>query len=319
MPQDPLSELIKKTQNIGLIIHEKPDGDAISSCAALRLALIKLRKNPILICKNSIPENFKFLPGTELVEAKMDIEKLDLIIIVDCGNLSRSGFLEELNHFSLKKSIINIDHHPKNDVHQISKINIIDYNATATVEIIESILHRLNVSIDKDIATCLLTGLYTDTGGFKHSNTRPNTLLNASKCLKKGAKLRLISDNLTNSRSIKSLKLLGTACMRLKIHQEFKLALSAITQSDFNNTNANSNEVNGIVNYLANLAEVSTVILFFQIDDNLIRATVRNKNDKVDMLKLASIFGGRGQKEASGFTFEGKIVANNQTWNISYE
>lgn len=319
MFQERLLELLSTNSRIGLIVHEKPDGDSVASCIALKLALEKIKILTQIISTDPIPKPFRFLPKVDSIVDNFFPSQYDILIVLDCGNLQRTGFPEKIINFAKSKPLINIDHHPKNDIHKISTLNLIDYNATATVEIIAKLIEKLKISMDKDIATCLMTGLYTDTGGFKHSNTLQNTFTNASRWLSSGAKLSKIIFNLTGQKSIKSLKLFGIACKRIKIQPNLNMAMTVLTQEDLLKTGAQVEEVNGIINQLLALPNIQTVMLFFEINESYIKTTIRSNDFSFDCLKFASIFDGNGKKNAAGFTFTGSVVNGTDNWEINFE
>lgn len=318
MSEEQLIKLIYENNNIGLIIHEKPDGDTIASCVALKLALDQIGKDSDIICKDVIPQTFSFLPCLDCIKNEINSVKYTLLITVDCGNLNRTGFKNKILTFVGQKKLINIDHHPKNDLHRLATLNIIDYNASATVEIVETIIKAMGLKIDKNIATCLFTGLYTDTGGFKHPNTMQRAFNRAGVWLSYGAKFSQIIDNIANHRSITFLKLLGIACSRLKINQKYKIATSAITLDDLATTNAKTEEINGIINYLINLPDIKIAMLFEQIDKETIRVVLRSNNSACDLKMFAGYFDGRGQRNASGFKIHGQILCTDDSWLIRY-
>jgi len=307
---------IEKSERILLITHENPDGDALGSLLALYLCF-KNSKHVVAICPTKITSPFLFLPAVENVKQDFLLGDFDLIIILDCGDLRRTGFANRLKELSRhKKKIINIDHHPKNDLHKIAAINIIDYSASSTSELVYRLINELNLEIDKDIATALLCGLYTDTAAFKHSNTTDAVLGIASELLKKGARLNKITGNITNKKSISALKLWGLALSRIKINKELKLVTSCISKKDIEECSASASDLAGIVNMINTIPLTHAAILFSEVESGKIKASIRTESDKIDVSRLAQIFGGGGLKKASGFTIDGHLVNKSGNWQI---
>src|SRR3989344_7910799 len=222
---------IKNYQKFLLMIHEDPDGDTIAATVAMFLALKKLNKEVWMVCKDPVPKPFLFLPEVEKIQKDILFGDFEVIIIIDCGDLRRTGFAERLKKFAkTHKNLINIDHHPKNDLWKIANLNLVNQNASSTSEIVWDLIKNLKVPINKEIATAILTGIYTDTGGFKHSNTSPETLKIASDLLNYGARLKTITQNVALNRSISALKLWGIVLSRLRKNDDLQIVSSVITK-----------------------------------------------------------------------------------------
>lgn len=308
---------ISHYQKILLIIHENPDGDTLAAASALYQVFKKLNKKPALVCKDSVPRPFLFLPEVDQIHHDLLFGDFEIILVIDCGDLRRTGFDERLRSFAKnKKILINIDHHPKNDLHKISTINLVDYRASSTSEIIWQLILAMDYPIDKNIATALLTGLYTDTGGFKHSNTTPKTLEIAGELLKYGARIRLITKNVSLNKSIPAMKLWGVALLRLRRNDALKIVSSVITRQDLDHFDATYDDLAGVVNLINTIPDSQAAILFFETPDEKIRASIRTEADNVDVSRLAAIFGGGGHKKASGFTIDGHFKIDGNNWEI---
>lgn len=304
-----------------LIAHENPDGDTLAATTALALALKKIGKNPTIVCRDAVPKPFSFLITHGLIGRDFLFGDFDLIVTVDCGDIRRTGFdlrLKEIAH--KKKFLINIDHHPKNDLHKLANLNLVDYSASSSSEIIYNLLLQMNLEIDKEIATALFTGLYTDTGGFKHSNTQPKTLKIAGDLLKCGARIKLVTKNVSLNKSIAAMRLWGIALSRLKRNEILKIAVSVLTQKDIAECQASEEDVAGVINLINTIPDSKAAILFYETSDKKIRASIRTEDDKVDISKIAALFGGGGHRKASGFTLDGEFVFDNldSDWRIAF-
>lgn len=308
---------LNQSDKVLIIIHQSPDGDAIASALALALALEKINKKIDIVCVDDIPEPFKFLPGVKNIKKDFFQGDYDCVIVLDCGDLKRTGNMQRVKDYAnRKKRLINIDHHPTNDLHKVANLNVIDPSASSTAEIIAKILDCIDIQIDKDIATCLLTGIYTDTGGFKHSNTSRESLNLASQLMLKGARLKLITKNISTYKSVSSLKVWGLVLSRANIHPKYNIVSSIVTQHDLENNNASIEDLAGAVNMIGSVMNANASILFAEMTDNKIRASIRTEKANVDVSRIAKIFGGGGHKKASGFTVEGKILEKQGRWSI---
>jgi len=314
---DKVISKLKSFDKILLIIHENPDGDTLAAATVLYQVLKKMGKKPALVCKDPVPRPFLFLPEMDKIQSDFLFGDFEIIVVIDCGDIRRTGFDLRLKDFAKKKrNLINIDHHPKNDLHKIANLNLVDYEASSTSEIIWELIQKMKVEVDKNIATALFTGLYTDTGGFKHSNTQPKTLEVASELLKRGARIKLVTRNVSLNKSVPAMKLWGMALSRLHRHPELKIVSSVITRKDLKDCLATYDDIAGVVNLINTIPDSKAAILFFETPEGKIRASIRTEDDKVDVSRLAAIFGGGGHKKASGFTVEGKLVFNNSGWKI---
>ncbi|MCL5795130.1 MAG: bifunctional oligoribonuclease/PAP phosphatase NrnA [Patescibacteria group bacterium] len=314
-----LFERINSASRILLITHENPDGDALGSTLALSFVLKNMGKSISAVCVDANPQVFSFLPKVSLIKKDFLLGDFDLIFILDCGDLKRTGYIDRLKYYAHKrrKKIINIDHHPKNDVHKIAWYNLVDYQASSTSEIVYKLLKNMRVKIDQDIATCLLCGLYTDTGSFKHSNTSPTALNMAGELLNSGAKLKHITKNVTNGKTVPALKIWGVVLSRIQRNQQLGLVTSIITQKDLQAYHATGADLAGAVNLINAIPDTRAAILFSELENGKIKASIRTERNDVDVSQLAAIFDGGGLRKASGFTIDGKLVQDkNGGWKI---
>lgn len=316
--QKPINKIVAAFRDFTkflLIIHSFPDGDTIASSLALYLVLKDLGKEVEIVCRDDIPVPFQFLSNVAKIKKDFLSGDYDVIVLLDCGDLGRTGFEERIKTFARqKKRLINIDHHPRNNLHKIANINLFDCEKSSTGEILFEIFNLLEVKIDKDIATCLLTSLYTDTGGFMHTNVTSKTLEISSLLMSRGAQLKKITKNISNIKSVPSLRLWGVALSRMK-HHSFGFVYSFITKNDLVICGANSDSISGIINLMNSTSKAKAAILFYEMDDNKIKASLRSESE-TDVSKLAAVFGGGGHKKASGFMINGKIVESTYGWKI---
>lgn len=310
LPVEKGASILRASKSTLLIIHQDPDGDAIASALALFLGLRTLGKETDLVCKDSIPQPFLFLPESSKIQRDFLLGDYEVAVVLDSGDLKRTGFAERLKQNKKQvKYLINIDHHPKNDLHKITDLNIIDFDAAATAVILTKLLAELNVSINWEIATCLLCGIFTDTGGFKHANTTFEVLGLASFLMNRGAKLKNIVDNIANSKTIESLKLWGVVLSRIR-RNGWGLVSSVVSWEDISSCQAAPEDLAGIVNLINSIPESRAAVLFSEPEKGLIKASFRTEDKDINVSRLAALFGGGGHEKAAGFTKRGKIVKN---------
>jgi bifunctional oligoribonuclease and PAP phosphatase NrnA len=305
MKASEVAALIRRYDNYLILVHHFPDGDAIASSVALGLTLRSLNKSFDIVCTDPVPPQFAFLPGTRQFKRDFLLGDYEVIITLDCGDSRRTGFSSRLKDLIRKKRmlLLNIDHHPKNDLHGLATYNFVDVDAPSTTYLIHQLITCLGAPLDHKLATCLLTGLYTDTGGFKHPNTTAESLSFASTLLAQGARLKDITHHLSQLAPIPRLKLWGLALSRLAHHPEFDIVSTFITEEDIAQSGATSKDVAGVAALVATIPS-SVSIIMVQID-NSIQVRMRTKRRDIDVSKLAVYLGGGGQKKSAGFSVAG--------------
>lgn len=313
--------LLQQAEDFLVISHERPDGDAVASLAAFYDVFNRqLHKQVYLFCPEPVPPVFDFLGISQLVSNSFQpvANRLSgLVITLDCGDSRRTGLIKQLQE--LQKAgwqLINIDHHPKNDLWRLANFNLIDETACSTAEILYRLLNKLNIIINKDIATALLTGFYTDTGGFQHANTSSQTFRLVAELMLAGGRLKTIVNHVTNGRSVPVMRLWGLVLERLVWRPDLDLVWAAITRDDLGRIGVNDHHLSGVVNLMNNIAEARAALLFYELADGRIKVSMRTEEADIDLTELAWWFGGGGLPRASGFTTPGRLVYNKGRWDI---
>lgn len=300
------TNLFSEAESIALVLHTKPDADTIASSCAFYLALKKIGKKVNMVCAEEIPPAFQFLPAAKEIKNDFLAGDFDLVVAIDCGDLKRTGFPERMKIFtSVKKNVINIDHHKRSDFQKKANINLIDETAPAAGEIVFKIIKLLKIALDRQIATCLLASLYFDTGGFRHQNTGERALNLASELLMAGAELKKIVEHISFEKSVNDLKLWGKALSRAEKNQK-GIVISYLTRNDLSECHVDEEALKGIVNLLNSVKGGKVAILFWETEDGFVRASLRSEG-QVDVSKIAVHFGGGGQRNAAGFSVEGRL------------
>ena len=304
-------------QKFLLIAHERPDGDTVSATLAMARLLRSTGKNITIASSQGVPEVFKYLPDWRQAKKDFLLGDFDAVILIDNGDLKRTGYADRIIKAKLRgMPIVNIDHHPKNDIWKYASINVVDEEASSTCEIIYGLFQKLGVPIENDIATMLLTGIYTDTGGFQHTNVSAKTLRVASELMSRGAKLKNISDNVSNHKSPSMLKLWGIALDRITYLRDIKLIYSVITRADIESVGASEQDLAGVVNLISTVAEDVVALLLYEVPDGKIKGSLRTESSKIDVARIAKLFGGGGHKKAAGFLIEGRLEKIKDGWKI---
>ena len=311
-----LEKIIRELDNFVVITHQFPDGDAVGASLALSEYLKNIGKKVMCVTISEIPQILSYLKDSQ--EFLHDIKdlKYDAVILLDCGDLKRTGFLEQLLTMKNKLPIINIDHHIQNDIWKLAKINLADPTTSSTCQILYQIFKEWEVEISPDQATALLTGIYYDTGGFLHTNTSNQVLEITSELLRKGAKLKQVKKSVSQSRSTAMLKLWGIALDKMIVDKNLGMIISTITQEDLKKAEANEEELSGLVNMIDTAQEARATVLLYETADGKIKGSLRTENNDVDVAAIASLFGGGGHKKAAGFLINGKFEKVGSGWKV---
>ncbi len=282
--------------------HLNPDGDTLGSALALSHYLDTLGLSNEVLCHHPPPDNLRFLPGVERVRQEPKETGHDLAILVDLDSTERLGstgpFFE-----SLKRTIV-IDHHVPHVAP--GDLRIIDENAPATAVLLCRLFDLLDVEPTPEIATCLLTGIVTDTGSFRFRNTTPEALTLAASLIEQGADISRISVEVYHRKPLSSLRLLGLLLEKMEIDCGGRLAWGVLTSEQFATTGAADEDTEGFVNELLSVRSVQVAALFRSPKPGKVRVSLRSMGDH-DVAEIAREFGGGGHKNAAGMSFDAEI------------
>lgn len=295
MTLDNILEEIKKAKNIVLLTHENPDGDAVGSSLAMLMALKKMGKEVELIIPE-LPRVYKFLPYAEEIRKEGRNEPYDLAIAVDTATIKMLNVWA--NYFESAKVKIVIDHHGTNTMY--GDYNYVNPDAPACTQILIQIIEYFGIEIDKEIGTCILTGIITDTGGFQYQSTTPETFEFASELLQKGVNVSDIYKRVMNTKSRANFELRKRAIDRMKFLEDGKIAITYITKKDEEETHAESGDYEGIVEE-GRAIEGVEVSIFIRETNKGYKASLRS-NSYLNVSDVCLMFGGGGHYHAAGCT-----------------
>ena len=296
---DQIETLIRNAGSVWIGCHIFPDGDAIGSTLGLMWGLRQLGKRCVPACQDHVPPQFSFLSGASEFTARAPKDE-DLIIVLDCGSLDRVGSLYDLTCFE-RVPVINIDHHITNTC--FGDVNLVR-KKSATTEIVYALLLGLGAEITKDIATCLLSGLSTDTRSFQTSNTTVDTLRVATVLMEAGADLAEISHQIYDHMPFSTAGLFGGALGAAQLRG--RIAWTAITKAMMREMNVAQDGARGVVSFLASMREADVGIVFREKDHGTIDVEMRSVPG-VDVSQVALSFGGGGHSQAAGCSLSGEI------------
>lgn len=305
--------VIEKNNNILILSHEKPDGDSVGSSLALSEALLQKGKRPVVFIPGGVPEKFNFLSYNQKIYDKISPSLFDLAIFLDIGSLTRNPLYEEIKKLNIP--IINIDHHLQES--KEGRVAIIDNSFSATAEIIYFLLEEMGVKIEKGIALALLTGIFTDTGGFQHATTTNLSFQIASNLLLKGARLDKVSKLTNSDKNLATLKIWGRAILKAKKDPFSKAVVSYINKKDLEVVGASLEDLSGVVNLINSVNDAKFTLLLTEYEQDKVKGTLRgNYFEGVNVKEIAEKYGGGGHPFASGFEVKGRVKESRRGWKI---
>ena len=295
------ADAIDAAQSIMVVSHIAPDGDAIGSLLGIAQSLRARGKDVTAAIDDGVPAALRFVPGSDSISPALSAGDFDLLIAVDSSDLSRIG---EAGAYGLENSrrAINLDHHPTNT--RYGDIHLIVPDAVAAVEIVYDVLGFMGWDISTDVAIALLTGLVTDTQGFRISATNSRTLEIAQDLMQRGASLSHIMANTLNSRPYREVELWKQVLPSVTL--ERGLIYAKIRQCDYDRVGLKTMSDGGLVSYLVNVVQAKVSVVFKELPDNQVEVGFRAKPG-YDVASLAFQLGGGGHTLASGCTVDGTL------------
>ncbi len=286
-------DIIHKSNNIAIVTHESPDGDAIGSSTAMYLALKKINKQSDLIIKeySSVFNVINVL--NESIREPRNIN-YDLVIVMDSAKIER---VNEEDIIKNAKNIINIDHHISNNL--FGTYNIVEGGSPACCQVLIKVLKDLGIDIDKEIATSLLVGIITDTNGFRNQSTNKETFVEVANILDLDVNLSDIYRKVLSTNTLAQFELKKIANNRLEFFEGGKIAFTYITEEDKEKVNAKIGDHEGIVDIGRSIDGVE-VSIFLHEKDGMYKVSLRS-NSYVNVSEIGAIFNGGGHINAAGF------------------
>lgn len=311
-----IKELIKGAKNILVVAHKKPDIDTLGSALAFSRYLDFLKINNTVFCVDNPSRDFCFLPFISKVQSDISVLEgnFDLIVCLDLGDLNMFGLSPDYLEKIKKSKIINIDHHFSNG--NFGLLNVVDDIAPSTTVIVYDFFTFVGFKFDSDVATCLLSGLYSDTGSFKHSNTDFRAFEVAFSLMNLGGVVSDLSKSLFNTKKVSSMKIWAKVFENAFLTDN-NVLVSIVTYKDLQNTGTRPEDLSGVIEYLNMVPGVSYVLLLFENEEGFLKGSLRTKNSNIDLSEIAKKLGGGGHSLASGFLCKGKLKRENNLTIVS--
>ena len=303
-----VAEAIRAGERFLVTTHENPDGDALGSMLATRLALEQLGKDVqmVLVGDAPLPGEYAFMKLAGLLRRLPGDTEQRILVAVDCANESRLGPDPEV--LQLAPQVVDIDHHHDNT--RFGDLNVIDATASSTGELLRDLFRELDVAITPEIAEALYIALVTDTGRFQYTNTTPKSLRLAADLVEAGADLHRIFQGVYESVQFAKLKLLARALERAQVYEGGRLVVSYLVRDDFHQVGAAEPYSEGIIDYLRAVEGADMAVLIREPPRSggpARRVSLRASRDELDVSAIARKSGGGGHPQAAGFSSEASI------------
>lgn len=289
---------LQSAQRILVVSHIRPDGDAIGSLLGLGLALEEAGKDVDMVSADGVPANFRHLEGSDRV-SKRPMGEYELICIVDCSDLVRVGAVLD----DCAQPDVNIDHHQTNL--NYARINLVDTGAVATAEMIADYLPVLGLPLTPPVAAALLTGLITDTIGFRTANMTPKALRLSASLMETGIDMSELYRRALVNRSYEAVRLWGSGLSRLE--RNGRMVWTSLTLADRAEIEYPGRDDADLINLLSTVEGIDIAIIFLEQPKERVKISWRARPG-FDTSQVAARFGGGGHPAASGAEIRGALT-----------
>jgi phosphoesterase RecJ-like protein len=302
------AEVIHGADRFLVTTHENPDGDALGSMLAMRLALEQLGKDVLMYLGGQapLPAEYAFMDLDGLLRQVPPDAAERVLLAVDCANESRLGPDPEV--LQQAPRVVDIDHHHDNT--RFGDVNVIDPTASSTGELLRDLFRELSVALTPPIAEALYIALVTDTGRFQYTNTTPKALRLAAELVEAGADLHRIFQGVYETVQFAKLKLLARALERAQVYEGGRLVVSYLLRDDFAEVGAAEPYSEGIIDFLRAVEGADMAVLIREPPrpgGPTRRVSLRASHDELDVSAIARKSDGGGHRQAAGFSSEASI------------
>jgi len=293
-----IKQRLAQAKKVLITSHVRPDGDAIGSLIGLGLAVQQAGKDVQMVLADGVSSTFRHLEGSDQVGTKVD-GKFDTFITVDCADFKRTGKPFE----KLDQPDINIDHHITNE--KFGKLNLVEGEEVATAAILTNHLPRWGLAVTKPVASALLTGIISDTLGFRTSNTTPEAMRQAAQLMEYGVDMPDLYMRALVRRSFSSTRYWGTGLAKLE--QKNGVVWTSLTLSDRKAAGYGGNDDADLINVISSIDGNKVGIIFVEQVDKHVKVSWRAMDTGINVSKVAKHFNGGGHAAAAGADIPGEL------------
>lgn len=301
------AQLLERHDRIGVISHFRPDGDAIGSSIALTLALRALGKEVHLWNEDAVPARYAFLEGAELMEPLPAVwpQELELLICVDAGDWKRLGdaAMAAMGAAPVK---VNIDHHDTNSCY--GDLNIVEGGEAATGYVLFRMFRELGVELTPAIATALYVAISTDTGSFQYSSTTPGVMRATADLIEAGVDVQDVNRRVYQEIPLTTLIVNREVLNNMVVEEKGLLSHYTMEGGTRERLGITMEDTKDLVDIIRVIQGVKASVIFEQLDDGRVRASLRSKDPHVNVAEIAQRFGGGGHCMAAGIRMRGEMA-----------
>jgi bifunctional oligoribonuclease and PAP phosphatase NrnA len=303
-----VAEALRSHDRFLVVTHENPDGDALGSLLAMKLALDGLGKDTemYLYGEAPLPKEYGFMPLDGLRRELPADASERVLVALDCANEQRLG--PDPTALEQAPLTVNIDHHHDNS--RFGDVNLVVADASSTGEVLRDVFDELGVELTPEIAEALYIAVVTDTGRFQYTNTTPKALRLAAELVEAGADVHRVFQGVYESVEFAKLKLLGRALERAQVYDGGRLVVSYLLRSDFTDLSVAEAFSEGIIDYLRAVEGADMAALIREpprSDGPARRVSLRASTDEIDVSAIARKSSGGGHRQAAGFSSDESI------------
>jgi len=300
--RDQIIAEIANHESFCIVGHVRPDGDCIGSQVGLALALKNAGKKVVCWNQDEVPTKLQFMVPAQLMQRPEKGRSFDCVIATDCAAFERLG--ETADCIADRKIFINIDHHTGNT--RYADLNWVNARKPSTGELIFDLVKAAGWNLTPAIADCLYTAVSTDTGSFMYPTTTPETYLVAAELVRAGANLSTICSQVYQSYPLSRIRLLRMLFNNFKLTHDNQIAYFWLKKEHFTRSGASRADSEGLIDHLRDIEPVQIAVVFEEVEDGMVRISLRSKSRKLLVNKIAAEFGGGGHHAAAGARIEGK-------------
>lgn len=299
-----LSEIVSKHENFVLLSHARPDGDAIGSVVALKAVLEELGKNVVGLNEDPVPDNLRFMRGSQGVQCPSGSLDAEVVIALDTANRERLGE-RCLDSLSGDQIWVNIDHHISNE--KYGDYWLIDVRSAATAEILYAIIRELNWPLPDIARDALYVALSTDTGSFQYSNTSGRSHKMAADLVEQGLDVVALTSRLYHDYPLRRVELLRCLLETMQLSDDGRIAWWTLSRGTKKRIGIQAGDGEGLIDVLRAIQGVLVCGFIEEMDDGKIRFSLRSKNSSVNVCDICAHFGGGGHALAAGAKTAGPL------------
>ena len=296
------TSILLRSERPLLIAHPRPDGDAIGSALALRLALLQLGKQPTVACVHPLADNLAYLPGAEtfVLDVPENVD-CDLVVAVDMSDLKRTGGIYRESWFG-RIPLLVVDRHETNE--QFGDVNLVDPHAAATAVLMVNLIRALGVPVAGEIATCLLVGLLTDTRGLRTDSTTPAVLRLVSELIEVGGDYLGAMRKTLDAVPYQTMRGWGVALNGMQLRGN--VGWASVPLAEKQDLGIGDHDDLDLGDLLSRVAEAKVAAAFIEMTDGTVKVSLRSRQG-YNVAGIAHAFGGGGHRQASGFSIDGPL------------